>query len=24
MVRGEIPKVSILPEPTTWLVKLRV
>ena len=24
MVRGEIPKFSILPEPTTWLVKLQV
>jgi amino-acid N-acetyltransferase len=24
MVRGEIPKVSILSEPTTWLVKLHV
>ncbi len=24
MVRGEIPKFSILPEPTSWLVKLQV
>ncbi len=24
MVRGELPKISILPEPTNWLVKLQV
>lgn len=24
MVRGELPKIAILPEPTSWLVKLQV